>query len=319
MGSLHFCSSMIRCLFTISMLTFVSQSVAADCRYVAQIKSLESLDEANLEIQKIKKLSIPGSISETSRNGKSFYRIRIGNFQDSISALNMAEFLGYEKPWVIREITSSAKIECVSILRDDSIAALPAKPTYYISNKGSFFAIYQRRFGSEASVEPSALIVYAKDFKQKFVIKELTGFMETDSSIVFGNPKFLERSSSGIFKRGKELQEKLRKYNVSFSNAENELSHFSDQTEIRINLKSELMLHDFSVRDLNSQGFDFVDSQAKQILWGGPLEGKQLGNVKIKPWLDEGVSVLELGRYRVLHALTENAEMSRIMVMDLQR
>lgn len=318
MGSPQFCSSIMLCLISALVLTFASQSRAADYRYVAQVKSLGSLVEANCEIQRLKTLSIPANISKTSKNEKPFYRIRIGYFRDSISAVNMAAFLGYEKPWILRESTSLAHVECVSLLRNDSIAAQPVKSSYYIPKSHAFFAIYLRQFGFEASVKPSALIVYSKDFKHKFVIDELTGFMETDSSIVFGNPVFLERSSSGIFKSGKELQSKLRKHNIGFPNAENKLSHFGDQTEIRINLKSELMLHDFSVRKLNAQGFDYVDNEKRQILWSDPLEGKVLGNALLKPWPDKGVSVLELGRYRVLHALTENTEMSRIIVIDLQ-
>lgn len=309
----------MRHLITISTLAFVSQSRAADCRYVAQVKSLESLAEANKEIHQLKALSIPGNISETSKSGKSFYRIRIGYFHDSITAANMASFLGYENPWIMRESTSLGHVECISLLRNDSISALPAKSSYYTSKSHAFFAIYLKKFGAEASVKPSALIVYSKDFKQRLMVNELTGFMETDSSIVFGNPKFLERSSSGVFKNGKILQDKLSKYNVSFPNAENELSRFGDQTEIRINLKSELILHDFLLRDMNTQGFDYFDNEGKQILWAGPLEGKQLGNARLKPWLDEGVSAIELGRYRVLHTLTDNAEMSRIMVIDLKR
>lgn len=286
--------------------------------YLSQIKSVESQKETKSEIKLLNNLSIPSYIKEFTNGNKIYYRIRLGYFSDSISALKFSDFLGYKQPWIIKEEPENRHFSQFLEVHFDTLPSVPSMPYFYISLNNSFIAFYIKRYGIEASVLPSKMIIYTLNSTMALKIEELTGFTDTDTSILYGKPFLIEKNHSGIFSSKENLGEIQEQFKLSSSDLLSAYSFFADSTELRVNLLSELNLKTNTIRTIGKKGFDYIDSGAKLHLWNNRIERKRLGHYKMQQLSDDGINIISIKNLNILYRLTEDSSSIIIMLYKVK-
>lgn len=276
-----------------------------ECSYTAQIKATDTQAEAQSLQVTIGQKGLPVSISEIQKDHKTFYRIQIQHIKDSTTARILGNALGFPQAWIFKDPKGEARNSCIAISADTVVSILQSTPSYYASKNRTYVALYQKHFGTEASTLPSSMLVYTIHAAKPFEVNDLTGFMPTDSSILFGRTLLLERSSSGEFKLGNVLKEKLVHLGVSSEPGHYTLSYFGDHTELRLNLLSELMIPSLQLVHTSKAGFDYGSISKENVLLGGAMEQRTVGSeLEIKlpqnetKWLvlQDGIVLISSGK-----------------------
>ena len=287
---------------------FSYTALSAENAYYAQLKSVASLDELAAEKKRLNEYSVPVIVEEFKKKGKTFYRIRTGIFSDSMSAIQVSTVLGYQDPWVVKAGTISSNSKRIEVRSIDTITASKRVPFIYTAENGKFYSIYIKKYGFEASVEPSEMIVHFSGRKDRLAIKEVTGFKETDSSLIFGKPHYLVSDPEGKLKIDDNARKVVEKYRGKIPGIDSTFSLFKDCSEKRLNICMECNYKTGMITDKAVKGFDYVEEDGTAKLWQGCLEGKKLGNAGMNQVATAGTSVHSCGMGIVACSAVSNDE-----------
>ena len=251
-----------------------------------QVKASESKDSIGKTVDSLNVLSIPNQISTTKKSGKTFYRIRIGPFKDSLSTTSFGNFLNLQKPWIVKTPYDS-NIQLINSIYLDTINIVNKK-VGIVSNKNcDIFSLYVHTFGSELSVLPSNAYVYMLNNNsiQKVDLKAITGILVTDTAIIYGKADKLFFNPDGIGEENfkSDIESYVKSHNLKYSVVQDSILYFNDGQDGYYTRQGILSFFNSKCTIYDKLGFDYVDSNSKMVSYKGEIGNKAIGNFLIKP------------------------------------
>ena len=256
--------------------------------YSIQIMSLIDKKKAEQYIQKNIQKGFPVYLKCSKNNDRKIYRIRIGKFRKRVDAENFANYCQWEAPWIVKDFDESKKILINNVIIDD-ISFESATLYTYASLKKQLLIIYKKKYGIEMAVLPSDLILYMNNSKQKVIIENVTGFFETEESILFGKSIYLYRNPNGLpLNHFQDIYQKyVKKLNKPVIDIQNQCTVFEDGYDTHLTLLGTFDLKNKTSMIFDQAGFDYVVKNKKIQLKGlisieQPLGNDQLHKVNIE-------------------------------------
>lgn len=82
--------------------------------------------------------------------------------------------------------------------------------------------------------------------------------------------------------------------------------------------QEELEVEKKHLNDRAIKGFDYIDEKNTSVLWKGCLEGKMLGNAKLKKLSDNTSGFIKFGNGNIIHSVSENGEYCYLLCFTLK-
>lgn len=273
-------------------------------QYYVQILASPDTNMVKDSTKTLQRYALPFVVERSQKNKTDFLRLRLGPFADTLSVRQLTDFLQYKDIWIIKKNSatehSAASIRTVYL---DTFATTPLYPYYYISSKNNFCAVYTKVFGPEAVALPSGMNLYTKH--RKTVITDITGFQETDSSLLFGKSVLIDTDYDGVFNNDK-INNFIKNNSLIHHDVYAALGYYNDGTHIRMTLLHELSLSGGTLKNLNKTGFDYLDADFSPHVWHGTVDKVDLGNAAMSTLYQTNVKPIEAGPVKILTKIVDN-------------
>lgn len=262
-----------------------AQPAPDSARYAVQVRATSERAVVAQMLDSLRQRHVPAYVA-AAEGGP--FRLRIGPFTSDSLAQRYVQVSDWPEAWVVDAAADAGPGRAVTHVRCDTLYTRGQETYVYLGRFQPLLVVLQRSPGGRRSLLPSQMRMYAAGAAQPVVVEDVTGFLETEGAVEFGQAERVyvnpQRKSEEALRS--EVQAFSEAYGVSPSVIRVGMALYNDNRVARFTLRKAVDLRRGAVVAYAQPGLDYAGFGGTQRRFTGTVapEGRfRRGNVRAEP------------------------------------